>query len=55
MLKSILNLEGAKELNRKELTTLKGGIIAYDGGPCHPLTAEYYPHCKEDNSDDDVA
>ncbi|WP_158597706.1 hypothetical protein [Aquimarina sp. AD10] len=55
MLKGILNLEGTKELKRKELTTLKGGIIAYDGGPCNPLTAEYYPHCKEDESEDDKA
>ncbi|WP_281987281.1 hypothetical protein [Aquimarina aggregata] len=51
MLKSILNLEGAKELNRKELTTLKGGTII---GPCHDLTDEYQHPCKPDDSDDNV-
>ncbi|KZS38315.1 hypothetical protein AWE51_17305 [Aquimarina aggregata] len=59
MLKGILNLEGAKELNRKELTTLKGGFHSQTGGGAdnnaycwengilHP--------CKEDESEDDKA
>ncbi|TSE06797.1 MULTISPECIES: hypothetical protein [Aquimarina] len=59
MLKSILNLEGAKELNRKQLTTLKGGgtgggngagdfnAYCWENGILHP--------CKEDESEDDKA
>jgi len=60
MLKNILNLEGTKELNKKELTTLKGGFHRQNGGGadsnayCWDDRFGGSHPCKHDDSDDNV-
>ncbi len=54
MLKNILSLEGTKVLNKKELTTLKGGTLYHDSQICLDPKSQDTSHCKQDDTENDI-